>query len=283
MRKSEIRRLFGAIVEFAGVERLLHTPVKHYSGGMYARLAFSVAAHLRAPILAVDEVLAVGDAQFRQKCLSRMSDLGDEGRTVLFVSHDLGPIRRLCERVIWLADGRLRMDGDPDDVIQSYLSNAAPATHFARPRSDHPAQHVDVMSVAVRQADEDGSSLLYRDRPLTITTRCRMAAGVPPIDVILSLRNAHGVLVLEEALGDQADLIDAADAEWEADVSMHVPPVLPAGDYVLGVRVSSYYEEYVMNADVLRFRLLPRHDDAQWSAERRRAVQPPVSWEIRPV
>ncbi len=108
MKRREIRSRFDEIVAFAGVERFLDTPLKRYSSGMYLRLAFAVAAHLEPEILVVDEVLAVGDAAFREKCLGRMTELGREGRTVLFVSHDLGAITRLCPRALWLERGRLR-------------------------------------------------------------------------------------------------------------------------------------------------------------------------------
>src|SRR5688572_24323628 len=111
MRRKEIERQFDAIVEFAEVSKFLDTPVKRYSSGMYVRLAFAVAAHLNPEILIVDEVLAVGDAAFQRKCLGKMKDVAGGGRTVLFVSHNLGAIQQLCDRTIWLRDGRLVMDG----------------------------------------------------------------------------------------------------------------------------------------------------------------------------
>ena len=115
MFREEIRRKFDAIVAFAELEKFIDTPVKHYSSGMYVRLAFSVAAHLEPEILIIDEVLSVGDLHFRNRCLGRMRDMRQEGRTVLFVSHDLTSARQLCNRAILLTAGRISMDGRPDE------------------------------------------------------------------------------------------------------------------------------------------------------------------------
>lgn len=122
MSKAEIENKFDEIVAFSGVERFLDTPVKRYSSGMYVRLAFAVSAHLEPDILIVDEVLAVGDAEFQKKCLGKMeSSTNREGRTILFVSHNMDAIDHLCSRVIWLEKGILIKDGETKLVIQSYL------------------------------------------------------------------------------------------------------------------------------------------------------------------
>lgn len=121
MRKTEIRSKFDQIVEFAGVSRYIDTPVKRYSSGMYVRLAFAVAAHLDPDILIIDEVLAVGDAEFQAKCLGKMKEVSDQGRTVLFVSHNMGAVADLCSRAIMLKQGTQFMDGNTDDVIRTYV------------------------------------------------------------------------------------------------------------------------------------------------------------------
>jgi lipopolysaccharide transport system ATP-binding protein len=125
MRRSEIRSRFDEIVAFAGVERFIDTPVKRYSSGMYLRLAFSVAAHLEPDVLIVDEVLAVGDAAFQRKCLGRMEDVAGSGRTVLFVSHNMGAIRSLCQRALLLEGGRIVFDGAAGDAVAAYLARVA--------------------------------------------------------------------------------------------------------------------------------------------------------------
>jgi lipopolysaccharide transport system ATP-binding protein len=122
MKRAEIEQKFDEIVAFAEVERFVDTPVKHYSTGMYLRLAFAVAAHLEPEILVVDEVLAVGDAAFQQKCLGKMGDVAREGRTVLFISHNMAAIKSLCSRAILLKAGHVARDGSVDDVVETYLT-----------------------------------------------------------------------------------------------------------------------------------------------------------------
>jgi lipopolysaccharide transport system ATP-binding protein len=122
MGKSEIARKFDEIVAFAELEKFIDTPVKHYSSGMYVRLAFAVAAHLEPEILLVDEVLAVGDINFQKKCLGKMGEVARAGRTVILVSHQVNQIRRLCDRVVWVDDGKVRMDGGAQQIVAAYES-----------------------------------------------------------------------------------------------------------------------------------------------------------------
>jgi lipopolysaccharide transport system ATP-binding protein len=132
MSKREIEQKSDAIVAFAEVERFLDTPLKHFSTGMQMRLAFAVAAHLEPEILLVDEVLAVGDLEFQKKCLGKMAEVSRSGRTIIFVSHQMGQIRRLCERVIWFDAGRIRQSGPTGDVVGAYESSALAAEEAAR-------------------------------------------------------------------------------------------------------------------------------------------------------
>lgn len=143
MRRAEIARRFDEIVTFAEVERFIDTPVKRYSSGMYLRLAFAVAAHLEPEILVVDEVLAVGDAAFQQKCLNKMGAVARQGRTVLFVSHNLAAVRHLCQRGITLAAGKVVFDGPAGEAVRSYLSGAESAAH----------RMSDSLSLSIAQSD----------------------------------------------------------------------------------------------------------------------------------
>ncbi|MDZ7339516.1 MAG: ABC transporter ATP-binding protein, partial [candidate division KSB1 bacterium] len=127
MRKHEIDRKFDEIVAFAEIERFLDTPVKRYSSGMYVRLAFAVAAHLEPEILLVDEVLAVGDAAFQKKCLGKMGDVAREGRTVLFVSHNMAAVANLCQHALLIEKGEVIQRGNTQDVVQAYIANLEPA------------------------------------------------------------------------------------------------------------------------------------------------------------
>src|SRR6187551_2892816 len=124
MRKEEIKRKFDEIIAFSGVERYIDTPVKRYSSGMYVRLAFAVAAHLEPDILIVDEVLAVGDAEFQKKCLGKMKDVSEkDGRTVLFVSHNMTALKSLCTESIWLENGMLEFQSETNEVVDKYLTS----------------------------------------------------------------------------------------------------------------------------------------------------------------
>jgi lipopolysaccharide transport system ATP-binding protein len=157
MRRAEIIKNFDEIVAFAEVEKFIDTPVKHYSSGMYLRLAFAVAAHLEPEILIVDEVLAVGDSRFQKKCLSKMEDVGRKGRTVLFVSHSMPAITRLCKRTILLDEGRIMKDGSSREVVSSYL-NTGLGTTAARewPESVKAPGGEIARLIAVRVKTEDG-------------------------------------------------------------------------------------------------------------------------------
>lgn len=122
MSFKEISRKFEEIVDFAGVAKFIDTPIKRYSSGMYVRLAFAVAAHLESEILLIDEVLAVGDAEFQKKCLAKIQDESKSGRTILFVSHNMGSIRRFCDRCLWLHEGQLRKEGETPAIVEAYLA-----------------------------------------------------------------------------------------------------------------------------------------------------------------
>ncbi|MCX8091301.1 MAG: ABC transporter ATP-binding protein [Verrucomicrobiae bacterium] len=158
MTQAEIRARFDEIVAFADIGPFLDTPVKRYSSGMYTRLAFAVAAHLQPEILVVDEVLAVGDAAFQKKCLNKMQDIGRTGRTILFVSHNLSAITRLCQRAIWLHQGRVMRDGPAAEVASAYL-NSGIGTGAERTWPDGAAPgNTVVRLVRVRVRREDGTT-----------------------------------------------------------------------------------------------------------------------------
>ena len=166
MTKQEIRNKFDEIVAFAEIEKFIDTPVKRYSSGMYVRLAFAVAAHLEPEILIVDEVLAVGDMQFQQKCLNKMRDIGTGGRTVLFVSHNLGAVQSLCSRAVWLAGGQIHREGEVFEITRDYASSAELAESYALMgplKSD-----VRLLSVSVLNSEGDAGAVIRRDEPLVV-------------------------------------------------------------------------------------------------------------------
>jgi ABC-type polysaccharide/polyol phosphate transport system ATPase subunit len=278
LKRADVRRRFDDIVEFAGVQEMLETPVKRYSSGQYLRLAFSVAAHVEPEIVVGDEVLAVGDAEFQRRCLGKMSQFAQEGRTVLFVSHDLGAVARICERAIWLENGEIKHDGPTSRSIDLYLDargeRAASVEFPAEP--DKPVQ---LLSVAI--ADDTGAVVdaPQRDEPLAVRTRFLVRERLRALDVKIYLMTRRGIRVLEENLSDQQPDADCGSVpgEWEATVV--VPPVLAAGDYVLGVAIRSPYHRF-LDQEVLTFRLWPPPDERRESVDRSRIVQPGVRWRV---
>lgn len=169
MRKTEIDRKFDEIVAFAEIDRFLDTPVKHYSSGMQTRLGFAVAAHLDPEILIVDEVLAVGDAEFQKKCLGKMRDIATGGRTVVFVSHNMGSITQLCKRAMWLDHGKLKVTGNAPDVVNQYLSGGSRTTSvWARPEASPSSSEVTVRRARVLSTEGTASPTIDFNRPFDI-------------------------------------------------------------------------------------------------------------------
>jgi lipopolysaccharide transport system ATP-binding protein len=179
MRRSEIARKFDAIVDFSGVRDFIDTPVKRYSSGMYVRLAFAVAAHLEPEILVVDEVLAVGDAAFQRQCLGRMQEVSNEGRTILFVSHNMPAITRLCSRAVLLASGRVVDDGPADRVVAKYLSSELGTAARREWAPDDPAAPGNdwIRLRSVRVVDERGRAIESAD------VRCKVG-----IEIVFDVR-----------------------------------------------------------------------------------------------
>lgn len=164
MRRAEIERKFDEIVAFSELEKFIETSVKWYSSGMYVRLAFSVAAHLEPEILMMDEVLAVGDAAFQQKCLDKMHQIRQQGRTILFVSHDMAAITRLCKRVVLLEKGRITFDGEPREVVKRYLSSSLKTGALREWKNQQDAPGDEIVRLRrVRVRAEDGTTVSVVD------------------------------------------------------------------------------------------------------------------------
>ncbi len=198
MSRKEIDRKFDEIVAFSEIEKFLDTPVKRYSSGMYVRLAFSVAAHLDQEILIVDEVLAVGDAQFQKKCLSRLQTVTGEGRTVLFVSHNMSAISQLCDRVILLQNGKVVQDGPTDQVIQAYLaaqSDNKVSRNLTDPklrRNSLPDSKVKWKAISVvNSKSSETDHIAYRE-PFMVDLELGASANVEDVSLGLAVESALG-------------------------------------------------------------------------------------------
>ncbi len=280
MSRAEIARRFDEIVEFAAVERFLDTPLKRYSSGMSLRLAFAVAAHMNTPIVVVDEVLAVGDAEFQQKCLGKMAEMTQAGRTVVFVSHDLGAVRQLCPRIVWLDGGHVRADGPSAAVIDEYVAasgSGATSVDF-EPRGD---EAVELLGVAI--TDERGAPLevARRDRPFAVHVRFLARSRLPDLDVAIYLLGQRGAHVLDESFSDTAGWRETVSEPGQYEAVLTVPPVLAAGNYAIGVWIGSTLgaaDETFVHREVLGIRLWPHPDDRQ--DDRSRIVHPEVEWRV---
>jgi lipopolysaccharide transport system ATP-binding protein len=198
MTQREIRRKFDEVVAFAEVEKFLDTPVKHYSSGMYVRLAFAVAAHLEPEILIVDEVLAVGDAEFEKKCLGKIDEVSRQrGRTVLFVSHDMEAVLRLCSRAILLESGRARAIGDAKTVVQSYLRNRASSPREIDLLSHaQPTGFVGIARLAkVSPADANSNWSIPFGQPLSLNLSIDVQPPVAQVGVFIGIYSGRGFLL----------------------------------------------------------------------------------------
>jgi len=281
MSRAEVRRSFDEIVDFAAVERFLDTPLKRYSSGMSLRLAFAVAAHVQTPILLVDEVLAVGDFEFEQKCLGKMAELTETGRTVVFVSHDLGAIRQLCTRTVWLDRGRIGADGATAPVIEAYVKSTA-SDETSVEFEPEGGQPVELLGVAVTA--EDGAPLDHarRDRPFAIRVRFAARWHLPDLDVAISLLDHRGTQILDESFSETDGWRGVVSEPGEYEAVLTLPPVLAAGNYIVGIWIGSFIgsvDETFVHREVLNLHLWP-HPHDRHNEERPRVVHPSVQWKF---
>ena len=193
MRKAEIKRKFDEIVDFAGVERYIDTPVKRYSSGMYVRLAFAVAAHLESEILIVDEVLAVGDAEFQKKCLGKMGDVSkSEGRTILFVSHNMGSIQSLCKKAMLLVNGRMELLDESHVVINKYLTNQlVQGNEYHR----YGSQKVYLKSFELCNAGGTISNAYLLSDPAVLNLQVAFKEDAAQIEIGINIKNIYDELI----------------------------------------------------------------------------------------
>jgi lipopolysaccharide transport system ATP-binding protein len=183
MRKAEIERKFDEIVSFAEVEKFVDTPVKRYSSGMYVRLAFAVAAHMETEVLVVDEVLAVGDAEFQRKCLGKMGDVAQGGRTVLFVSHNMGAIRSLCSSAVWLDGGTISLQGGAATVVDRYLQTTLEPVAMSFELGSLRRDASYSQSFQLLKITFNGGNPLQHAEPLLATIECEVISPVEGLSI----------------------------------------------------------------------------------------------------
>jgi lipopolysaccharide transport system ATP-binding protein len=287
MRRTEIVRRFDEIVAFSEVEQFLDTPVKRYSSGMYVRLAFAVAAHLEPEILIVDEVLAVGDVAFQKKCLGKMEDIGHSGRTVLFVSHNMAAITRLCPRVVLLRQGKVVGDGKALDVVKQYLSEGASGQGLVTDLWSETRRHDGfggVARVAALELRPSAAAPEFRfGEDFRLRVRFRSIAPVLHAAVGIGIEDMYGSRLMTFN-SDESGVTVTTERGGDYTIDLCVPrPCLNPGRYSLSCAVLSggTILDFVPNATA--FDVLPLDDASGAHIEPTEGAGPirlPCSWTV---
>lgn len=214
MKKKEIDKKLDEIIHFSGVGKFINTPVKRYSSGMRIRLGFAVAAHIDPEILMIDEVLAVGDAEFQSKCLGKMGQVVSEGRTVLFVSHNMGAITDLCDEAIWIDDGQVRLIGPSRDVVSAYLSAGEQAQGIWMAPADSTSGGDELRFRSLKLLNEKNEPMTYMDHDgeASLEVTFDIPSPVRCLSITCQIHNSHGVLVYESMT---SDINEYKDIQWE--------------------------------------------------------------------
>jgi lipopolysaccharide transport system ATP-binding protein len=264
MARREIRKKFDEIVAFAEIEKFLDTPVKHYSSGMYVRLAFAVAAHLEPEILLVDEVLAVGDAEFQRKCLGKIRAVATQkARTVLFVSHNLQAIGSLCDHALLLNSGVIAMEGGAQSVVARYLTQTDTASNETTWAQDAAPGNENITLLAVRVLSSGGepNGMLYSDQDLYIELDFLTPVTNSTLCVGFDLTNSEGITVLRtyqtDLPQDNWPLIQPGRNRWRCRIPSGL---LNGGIFFINPRISIHNVAWIVREDaVLKFKLHLRH------------------------
>jgi lipopolysaccharide transport system ATP-binding protein len=261
MSKAEIQSKFDEIVAFAEVEKFLDTPVKRYSSGMYVRLAFAVAAHLEPEILIVDEVLAVGDAAFQKKCLGKMEDVSGEGRTVIFVSHNMGIMRSLCNKGLFLNKGMVDSSGAMDTVIERYLSSNTSAV-LGNKYSCISPDDFDITLLEANLVDVKGNDKsefeIIEDIQINLTIYCKRK--IPKLYAYIVVKDSKEELLIESDTNDILpnifDEIVVGNNNYSIKINAHS---LGVGEYIIYLSFASTYAtnfNVLVPGDILRFKII---------------------------
>ncbi|MEM5427387.1 ABC transporter ATP-binding protein [Cupriavidus oxalaticus] len=233
MPRSEIRKKFDEIVDFSEVERFLDTPVKHYSSGMYVRLAFSVSAHLDPEVLILDEVLAVGDARFQKKCMNKMRRFSEDGRTILFVSHSAAAISQFCSTAIYLEKGRIKQMGPAQEVVEEYTQQSTSGMEEAGPEL-----------VGSRVLEQPAGDELVQIEAIEVVTPGERANGTVPIDAPVSIRLSFRVL-------EKSEHILVPNLHVRTIDGTYVSVVTPPSSEVRPLDPGTYFADCTLPANLL--------------------------------
>ena len=281
MTRREIERKFDEIVAFAETGEFLNTPVKYYSSGMTVRLAFAVAAHLEPEILIIDEVLAVGDAAFQKRCLGKLGEVGQAGRTVLFVSHDLSAVNGLCERALLLHEGKLVMDDIAEKVTSHYLNSVnkyySSVTWIHAPAT---GGEVELFATTIEQRAESTNAIDCRE-PFTLAFEYENKQAPPDSRFFIIIRNARGDIVFTTSDYDMyGEALERAHGRYQSRVTIPAG-LLKTGSYYGTIGADIKNEGVIFAADdVFQFEVYESADDTLAERHKRVGLVAPVlRWE----
>jgi lipopolysaccharide transport system ATP-binding protein len=232
MTKAEVSAKFDEIVEFSGIDKYINTPVKRYSTGMYVRLAFSVAAHLEPEILVVDEVLAVGDLEFQEKCLGKMKDVSGRGRTVIFVSHNMAAVKSLCTRAMLLKSGCIQHIGNTQDVVYKYISeNTSGSSNGV---INETAKRVGTGEskftyIAIKNSENRETTQLFYREPIKVVFKMNVHCKIPNGIIWLRIYGSDGTELILSESPKEGENLDVGEAIYEVTI----PTILLPGEYYL--------------------------------------------------
>ena len=257
LTRRDIATRFDQIVEFAGVDRFLDTPVKRYSSGMYVRLAFSVAAHLEPEVLVVDEVLAVGDAEFQKKCLGKMGDISREGRTILFVSHNIGAIADLCSKVILLEVGEIMKYGITEEVIKHYLkknySNGAQRNLLNVSRNNNMGKSVKMSQIYLLNSEGEKKNEFLFGEPFRIVIEIEAYESLDNCSVVVGINSFTGIRILTSMSDESIEKFQLLKGRKNVSELMIVDVLLKPSQYNISLGLVSNGKGLEHLEDILEF------------------------------
>jgi homopolymeric O-antigen transport system ATP-binding protein len=265
------------------IEEFIETPVKRYSSGMYLRLAFAVAAHLRTEILFLDEVLAVGDTEFQRKCLGKVEGVAKEGRTVIFVSHNLGAVTQLCPRVFWLDDGRLKLDGTAREVVSAYASQWRQATHsWQRSRSkngDESNKEMSLLSVRLSQPEHEPDGVFSFDVPFTAEIEYELLKPTADLRIAIRVVSEGGTIIFTSSDQDKPVMSREGVRSEGRYVSVCKIPgnLLRPGKFFLSAGISRHKTWIELHENLLMFEISAVGNPLP---DRLGIISPVLDWQI---
>jgi homopolymeric O-antigen transport system ATP-binding protein len=261
MTRAETQRKYDEIVDFSGVRDFIDVPVKRYSTGMYVRLAFSVAAHLDPEVLLLDEVLAVGDRAFQEKCLARIDEMTQSGRTVLFVSHDVASVARLCRRAVVIRSGKIEFLGDVDEAVNHYLGTRQTVIGGGPLKDVEREGNGRLRFASVRISGADGEAAVHPDQPLDVTVSFNAPEPVPAdhVEVVVTIASAAAVPLATLSTKFEADNpLEGATIETGTTLTCRIDELpLKAGHYRLSLSAHRLGEVYDRVANQIEFTVHP--------------------------